>query len=32
MVGAGILHTRRREPAAAAVATFLLALFVVVGR
>ena len=32
MVGAGIYHTRRREPAAAAVATFLLALFVIVGR
>jgi DoxX-like family len=32
MVGAGIYHVRRREPAAAAVATFLLALFVIVGR
>jgi hypothetical protein len=32
MVGAGIYHFRRREPAAAAVATFLLALFVIVGR
>lgn len=32
MVGAGIYHIRRREPAAAAVATFLLALFVIVGR
>jgi hypothetical protein len=32
MVGVGIYHVRRREPAAAAVATFLLALFVIVGR
>jgi hypothetical protein len=32
MVGAGIYHIRRKEPAAAAVATFLLALFVIVGR
>ncbi len=32
MVVAGIYHVRRREPAAAAVATFLLALFVIVGR
>jgi DoxX-like family len=32
MVVAGIYHIRRREPAAAAVATFLLALFVIVGR
>jgi VIT1/CCC1 family predicted Fe2+/Mn2+ transporter len=32
MVGAGIHHVRRKEPAAAAVATFLLALFVIVGR
>jgi len=32
MVGAAIYHVRRREPAAAAVATFLLALFVIVGR
>lgn len=32
MVRAGIYHFRRREPAAAAVATFLLALFVIVGR
>jgi hypothetical protein len=32
MVGAGIYHVRRREPAAAVIATFLLALFVIVGR
>jgi hypothetical protein len=32
MVGVGVYHVRRREPAAAAVATFLLALFVIVGR
>ena len=32
MVGAGIYHIRRREPAAAVIATFLLALFVIVGR
>ena len=32
MVGAGTYHIRRRQPAAAAVATFLLALFVIVGR
>ena len=32
MVGATIYHFRRREPAAAAFATFLLALFVIVGR
>ncbi len=32
MVGSAIHHVRRREPAAAAIATFLLALFVIVGR
>jgi hypothetical protein len=32
MVGAAVRHVRRREPAAAAIATFLLALFVIVGR
>jgi len=32
MVGATIYHFRRREPAAAAIAVFLLALFVIVGR
>jgi hypothetical protein len=32
MVGAGTYHIRRRQPAAAAIATFLLALFVIVGR
>jgi hypothetical protein len=32
MVGVGVYHVRRREPAAAAVATFLLALFVIIGR
>ncbi|HKN21610.1 MAG TPA: DoxX family protein [Terracidiphilus sp.] len=32
MVGAAVHHVRRREPTAAAVATFLLALFVIVGR
>jgi uncharacterized membrane protein YphA (DoxX/SURF4 family) len=32
MVGAGIYHLRRQESAAPAVAVFLLALFVIVGR
>jgi hypothetical protein len=32
MVGAGIYHLRRDESAAPAVSTFLLALFVIVGR
>jgi hypothetical protein len=32
MVGAGIYQVRRREPAAPAVAVFLLALFVIIGR
>lgn len=32
MVGAGIYHVLRKEPAAPTVATFLLALFVIVGR
>jgi hypothetical protein len=32
MVGAGIYHLRRQEPAAHVVAIFLLALFVIVGR
>jgi hypothetical protein len=32
MVGSAIYHVRRKEPAAAVVATFLLALFVIVGR
>jgi hypothetical protein len=32
MVGSAIYHVRRKEPAAAVIATFLLALFVIVGR
>jgi hypothetical protein len=32
MVGSAVHHVRRKEPAAAAIATFLLALFVIVGR
>lgn len=32
MVGAGIYHIARREPAAPAVTLFLLALFIIVGR
>ena len=32
MVGAGIYHARRKEPAAFVISIFLLALFVIVGR
>jgi DoxX-like protein len=32
MIGAGVYHVRRKEPAALAAAIFLVALFVIVGR
>ncbi len=32
MIGASIYHIRRKEPSAPSIATFLLALFVIVGR